>query len=262
MKRRCCFSHPWLCAPLPLVSALYRWQNLQREVMVSWTSLSVEGTKRAQHMMEAQPVFLFKPGLSRYFSKGVSKPRENMLSPIRTMQLQLASQVCLLRYDHTVAARDTKTCPWLHMNGKEQKESEKNGWDLMLTPQKKQQDPHIHFSFAGPKPSPVATSPLAAAMQIHSLAGSTSPQTLLCWGDSCLFPAPEGGSQGTVSPQCDSGAEWGGTVVRPPSGIWPWEIIPTHISEAHKKIQAQDKHYHSGAWEVSFSPYITLETTW
>lgn len=39
-------------------------------------------------------------------------------------------------------------------------------------------------------------------------------------GDSCLFPAPEGGSQGTVTPQCDSGAGWGGTVVRPPSGTF------------------------------------------
>ncbi|GAB0180546.1 mitochondrial enolase superfamily member 1 [Grus japonensis] len=63
------------------------------------------------------------------------------------------------------------------MNGKEQKESERNSWDLVLTPQKKNQDPHIHFAFAGLKPSPLGASPLAAVMQIHSLAGPTSPQT-------------------------------------------------------------------------------------
>ena len=122
------------------------------EIMGSWMSLSVEGTKRAQHVMEAQPVFLFKPGLSSYFSKGLSKPRGNMFSPTRTVQSQLPSQVCLLRHGHTVASGETQTCPRLHMNGKEQEGSERNDWDLVLTLQKKQQDPHIHFSFAGPKP--------------------------------------------------------------------------------------------------------------
>lgn len=48
------------------------------EMMGSWTSLLVEGTKRAQHVMETQPVFLFKPRLSSYFFKRVSKPRGNV----------------------------------------------------------------------------------------------------------------------------------------------------------------------------------------
>lgn len=79
-------------------------------------------------MMTAQPVFLFKPELLFYFSKGMSKSRGDVFSPRRTVQSHLANQVCLFRQGHTVVAEDTQTCPWQQMDGKE--ESEKNGWDL------------------------------------------------------------------------------------------------------------------------------------
>lgn len=90
----------------------------------------VKGTKRAQHVMTAQPVFLFKPELLFYFSKGMSKSGGDMFSPRRTVQSHLANQVCLFRQGHTVVAKDIQTCIWQQMDGKE-KESEKNGWDLV-----------------------------------------------------------------------------------------------------------------------------------
>lgn len=121
--------------------------------MGSWISLPVKGNKGPQQVMEAQPVFFLKPRLASYVSKVVSKPRGNMLSSARTVQPQLAGQVCLLGQGHAVAARDTQTCPCLHMNGKEQEESEGNSWGLVFIPQKKKLEPHIRFSFAGLKPS-------------------------------------------------------------------------------------------------------------
>lgn len=69
--------------------------------------LLVKGTKRAQHMMEAQTVFLFKAELLFYFSKRMSKSREDVFSPTRTVQLHLANQVCLFRQGHTVVDEDT-----------------------------------------------------------------------------------------------------------------------------------------------------------
>lgn len=67
----------------------------------------------------------------------------------------------------------------------------------------KEQDSPIHFSFAGPKPSLLITSPLATVMQVHSLASSPSDSARIRF---LSFPIPRGGSQGPVSPQCAE--EW------------------------------------------------------
>lgn len=80
--------------------------------MGSCMILFVKGTKRAQQVMEAQPVFLFKPELLFYFSKGMSKSRGDVFSPTRTVQSHLANQVCLFRQGHRVVAENTQTCPW------------------------------------------------------------------------------------------------------------------------------------------------------
>lgn len=117
-KRWCCFSHSWLCTPLTLVSGLYRWQYMQIKMMGSCMILFLKGTKRAQQVMEAQPVFLFKPELLFYFSKGMSKSRGDVFSPTRTVQSHLANQVCLFRQGHRVVAENTQTCPWLFLEWK------------------------------------------------------------------------------------------------------------------------------------------------
>lgn len=92
--------------------------------------LLVKGTKRAQHVIKAQPDFLFKPDLLFYFSKGMSKSRGEVFSPQGLCNHIWQNQVCLFRQGHTVVAEDTQTCPWQQMDGKEQ-ESEENGWDLV-----------------------------------------------------------------------------------------------------------------------------------
>lgn len=92
------------------------------------------------------------------------------------MQSLLANQVCLFRQDHTAVAEDTQTCPWQQMGGKEQKETGRNGWELVKAA--KGAGFPIHFSFAGPKPSPLITS---SSSDVGPQPGRTylTPQTLL-----------------------------------------------------------------------------------
>lgn len=68
---------------------------MQIKMMGSWMILLVKGTKSVQHVMKAEPVFLFKPELLFCFSNGMSKSRGDMFSPTRTVQSHLANQVCL-----------------------------------------------------------------------------------------------------------------------------------------------------------------------
>lgn len=86
---------------------------------------------------------------------------------------------------------------WMERSRRSQKERAGN-WSRL----QKEQDSPIHFSFAGPKPSPLITSPLAALMQVHSLAGPIFPSDSAQVLRFLPFPIPRGGSQGTVSPQC------------------------------------------------------------
>lgn len=166
----------------------------------------MKGTKRAQHMMEAQPVFLFKWELLFYFSKGMSKSRGDVVFPTRTVQSHRANQVCLFRQGHTVAAEDTQTCPWQHKDGKEQKESERKGWDLVEATKGAGLPHSPHFSFAGPKPSPLAASPLAAVMQVHSLAGPFFPLKLFSNHKIPAFSHPQRRILEHSEPQC--AGEW------------------------------------------------------
>lgn len=182
-------------------------------------------------MMTAQPVFLFKPELLFYFSKGMSKSRGDVFSPRRTVQSHLANQVCLFRQGHTVVAEDTQTCPWQQMDGKEES-GKMAGTCLRL---QKEQDSPIHFSFAGPKPSLLITSPLATVMQVHSLASSSSDSDQITF---LPFPITRGGSQGPVSPQCAE--EWdeagGDTSFR--------DLAMRNDSpQVQEKTQAQEENY-------------------
>lgn len=191
-------------APFCLSLLLCRW-HLCMEMMGIWTSLLVQDTKK---VVEAQPVMLLKPGLSSCFSKGGIKAQRAGVFPPRDRATMAGKPGVFAQAGSHSGSQGHPDLPSAAHEQKGAGGLRKKQLGPGGNTTKKKQDPHIRFSFACPKPSPLAALPPAAVLQTHSLPGPTAPPRRLCSHQempvSCQKQKKR--SQGTRSPCCAWGA--------------------------------------------------------
>lgn len=156
------------------------------DVVGTWTSLLVQGTKKIPQVVKPQPVFLLKPVLSSCFSKGGIKAQRAGAFPPRDHATMAGKPGVFAQAgshsgsqghpDLLLAAHEQKGA-----GGLRKKQLRPGG-----NTTKKKQDPNICFFFACPKASPTAGLPPQPVR-----AYSTPSQTLLPSGDASLLPEIE-----------------------------------------------------------------------